>query len=257
LKRTVVLVVIFLLFVNCAQSFKQKKNYLDSSITVPEICRQIEQNYWKLKSFKGRAHLTIESPTMGATAISYITYKSPDSLLIRVISGFGTGVATLLIAHNSFLVHSVMENKVYYGQVDSLNLSQIIDIDVKVKDLIAIFSGSVLISETENAKLTFDNGFYLVTTKNNEYTYKYWIDPKRFVVVQSQLCDNNDETIASQLFLSFHKERGVLLPSINKLDYAKKNQRMTLRYTERQINKKLKRSDFFVKIPETAEKIKL
>jgi len=256
LKRVLFFFVAILLLFNCSQILRKKPLTTDR-ITIQEICNRIDQNFQKLETLKGRAHLSVEMPGMGFTAISHIALKTPDSLAINVKAGFGMGVGSIFVSKDQFMVYSSMENRVYLGNVESFDMSQFFQINVKFQDLIELISGILLIDDLQNTALSIDENKFLITNKTELGTAKYWIDPDKFVVTDFQYYNNEDEVIVKQEFRSFQKEKGVFLPKIIKINRPKTAERITLMYTSRQTNKKLAAEEFLIKMPENTQQINL
>lgn len=256
MKRLAVLIVAVFLFFNCAQ-FLQKKPLSTESITFQEIRNRIKQNYGKLQSIKGRAHLSVEMPGMGFTVVSQIALKTPDSLLFNVKAGFGMGVGAVFVARDSFTIFSSMENKVYTGDINSFDLSQFFQLHIQFQDLIGLISGIPIILESNDASLSVNENKYLITVKNNRGIKKYWVDPEKFVITDLYLYNAKNELIVEQEFRGFQKERGVILPKTIKVTRPQSSERITLHYSARKTNGKLNRDDFVFKIPENAQKVNL
>lgn len=256
MKRLLIPLLTVLLFSNCARIL-QKKPLSTEDITVQEIRNRVEQNFWKLSSIKGSAHLSVEMPGMGFTALSNIVLKMPDSLFMNVKAGFGMGVGSIFVDKNRFAVYSSMENKVYYGDINSFDLNQFFQVNVKFNELFALISGTPIIDETEHSSLSIDESKYLITIKTDQGIKKYWIDPKKFVVTNIHLYDDKEELIVKHEFQKFYKERGVYLPKIIRVNRPKGNERVTLMYTDRKTNSGIKPKDFSIKIPDNTQIINL
>ena len=111
MKRLVIIIISGLLLFSCARILHKKPLTIEN-MTVQDIRSRVEQNYGKLATIKGSAHLSMEMPGMGFTAISNIVLKMPDSLFISIKAGFGMGVGSILVDKDRFIVYSSMENRV-------------------------------------------------------------------------------------------------------------------------------------------------
>ena len=256
LKRLFMLLISVLLLVNCSRVL-HKKPLSTEDITVREIRRQVKQNYLKLTAIKGRAHLTMEMPGMGVNAVSNIALKMPDLLTIEVKAGFGMGIGSVSVIKDSFTVYSAMENRVYSGNINSFDLSQFFQVKLDFGELIGLISGVPLIEESKHAILSINDNKYLISIKNDQLIKMYWVDPKKNVVSDFHLYDNNKKLIVKQEFRQFHKERGVYLPKIIKVHRPQRKERVTLMYTNRKTNGKIETKDFSLNIPKNTKKINL
>lgn len=256
MKRLFIVIIPVVLLLNCAQILR-KRPLSTENITAYDICGRVEKNYLKLSTIKGRAHLSMEMPGMGFTVVSQITLKMPDSLSIKVKAGFGMGVGSIFVDGDRFTIYSAMQNLVYYGDVDSFDLKQFLQVNIKFQDLIGLISGTPLIERTAHSQLSIDKNKYLVTIKTENQIKKYWVAPKRFVVTDFCLYNNKHELIIKQEFRQFHKERGVVLPKIIRINRPQGKERVTLMYTDRKTNGKVKPGDFSLKIPNNTQRIDL
>lgn len=256
LKRIFLVVLPVLLLMNCAQLLR-KRPLSTENISVYDVKGRVKQNYLKLFTIKGRAHLSMEMPGMGFTAASNIILKMPDSLSIKVRAGLGLGIGSIFIDGKQFTIYSVMENRVYYGDIESFNLNQFLQINIKFQELFGLISGIPLIEESDHSILSIDGNKYLVTIKTDSLIKKYWVDPRRFVVTDLHLYNKKNELVIKQEFRQFYKEKGVVLPKIIKINRLKGKERVTLMYTNRKTNEKLKPEDFSIKIPDNTHRIDL
>jgi outer membrane lipoprotein-sorting protein len=101
-----------------------------------------------------------------------------------------------------------------------------------------------------------DDNKYLITLASDTFVRKYWVDPKKFVVTDFHLY-NGDSLFVKQEFRKFSKERGVMLPKIIRINNPGGHQRVTVFYTDRKTNSRLKSKDFYIKIPKQVKVINL
>lgn len=248
---------IFLFFLSSCSRITQQKPFSGEQISIMEIRNRVQQNSWKLSSMKGQAHVTIETPQMGFTAVSDIILKQPDSLLVHVKAGFGMGVGTIFFHKNQFIVYSSMENRAYLGDINAFRLRQFFPIHFHVSDIIEVVTGIPVLKTSDSCSLVIDNGKYLVTTENESYKKECWIDPKKYVITDLRLYDTQTELIITQEFRQFQKEKGVYLPKLIRIRNEKVNSRFTLFYTDRKTNSKINTKDFILNIPEKTKRINL
>jgi len=255
LKRVYLVLLLIVLVGNCSSVIRKKPLSIDR-LSLHEIRSRVEQNYGKLKSIQGKAHLTVETPQMGFNAISYIAYQHPDSLNINVKAGFGMGVGSIFVDKDSFTVYSAFENKVYRGDIHRFQPRQFMQFDIDAENLIDLITGIPVIPNDNNSAINVDKNKYVITVQDEQFSKKFWIDPKKYVVTDFHLYQN-DELMIAQEFRQFSKEQGVFLPKVIRVSHPQGQERVTLFYTDRKTNKKIKQQEFLIKIPQNSKVINL
>jgi outer membrane lipoprotein-sorting protein len=245
-----------LLFSGCAGILKRPVLSTDQ-ISIPQIRHRIEQNYLKFQTLKAKARISIESPQMSFTANATVFLKKPDTLKIQISAGFGLGFGAVFVDSKQFLLYNSFENVVYSGCPDSIELPAFLPVDVKLDDLLQFFSGLQLLKTFKHEVLAIDQNKFLVTGSDEIGALKFWIDPKKFVMTQNLIIDSTNKTILQLDYQKFYKHQGVQLPKTIRLYQPERKTRVTIFFVDLDINAQFKETDFFIKIPENAERVAL
>lgn len=256
LKKRFIHLLLPLIIISCSKAL-QMKPLSTENITIRQIREKVNQNFIKLSTIKGKARIIAEMPGMGFTALSQMVLKMPDQLKIEIKAGFGMGVGSIRLDSDKFIVYSAMENRVYYGNRDSSNISRFFQINLDFKELLDILTGSPLFSDADNTELTIDDDKYLIIVPAEDHVKKYWIDPKKYVITDFHIYDKNDALTLKHELRTFRKSHDIYLPKLIRVTHPQGNERVTIMFEERKINEKLDNDDFFIKIPESAERVKL
>ena len=206
---------------------------------------------------KAKAKVQIESPMGGFIFNSDVNIKKPDSLIVNLKLGFGIRVGSLFIDKKRFLLYNSYENILYYGKPENVNLSQLLQADLKIDDIVQAFSGIHLIKLFANDSLSIDKNKYLITSSNKNNTLKFWVDPKKYVVTESQLLDAEGKIIVKYEYKQFLKKNKIYLPKVIRIYQPGQQTRLTIFYSAQNPNYKMENKDFSFKIPEKVKKIKL
>ncbi len=255
--RLIIIAIISILLISGCASIFRKAPLSADQISIAEIRHRVEQNYLKFHSMKAKARISVESPQMSFMANSTINIKKPDSLKIKLHAGFGLGIGSLFIDKNQFLLYNSFENTVYSGCPDSLNLQNFFPVDINMEDFLQIFSGIQLLKSFEKELLTIDKNQFLVIGSNNNEAMKFWIDPRKFVVTEYQLIENNNNILIQFEYKKFIKIRGIRLPKIIRVFQPDRKTRLTLVFTNSDVNARMKEKDFLIKMPENVDKVNL
>jgi len=249
-------VVSFALLTGCAGLLQKKPLSLDH-ITVAEIKHRVEQNSRKYHSMKARADISVESPRMNFSASSSIIIKKPDSIFIKIKAPFGIGVAAIFMDRNQFLMYNSFENSAYRGDTGKIPLKQFLPVDLKLAGIIQAFAGIHLIDCRDADSLAIDRNKYLIIASRRGQLRKYWVDPKRFVVTKFELQNATRKPLLRFEYKQFEKNKQVILPKFIQIYQPTRKTRLTILYTSRKPNCKLKAKDFVLKIPAQTRWIEL
>lgn len=238
--------------VNCAY-FKPKPDLSNSNISINTICQRVENNFKNLYTLRGRGKLISNSQEMSFTASANISLKMPDRLLLKLSSGFGMTVASLLIDKSTFTLFNSTENLVYYGDLDSVNMNQYFSLKLDFSNLTNLLSGMTTLRRSDRSSLLIDDNKYLIHVVEDQLQFKYWVDPEKFVVTDHHIFDSSGEKLAEYSFKYFKKVNKVHVPTLIKVTDFTARQQLTLLYEDFEINKTLSDSDFFIKLPENVK----
>jgi len=258
LKRiSATIIITILIFISGCAGLIQKKPLTLDGITIAQIRHRIEQNNLEYHSMRANAEISVESPQVNFVANSHIIVKKPDSVLIKIKAPFGIGFGSVFIDRNQFIVYNSFENSVYIGDPNKPAIRQFLPVDLKLDNLIQIFSGIHLLDRYEQDSLAIERNKYLIIETKNNQKKKYWVDPKRFVVTEFQLLDDKSEPVIILEYKQFETKNKVVLPKLIQITQPDRKTRLTILYTNRKPNCHLNEKDFIIKIPEQAERIEL
>jgi len=255
--RLIIISIISVLLISGCAGILRKTPISAEHTSVAEIRHRIEQNYLKFRSLKAKARLSLESPQMNFMANASINLKKPDSIKIQLSAGFGLGLGSLFLNNKEFQLYNSFEKKLYLGCPDSINFQNFLPVDIKMEDFIQVFSGIQLLKSFKKELLTVDKNQYLVIGSHISGTMKFWIDPKKFVVTEYQLIDNNNNILIQFEYKKFLKKKGIQLPKTIRIFQPDKKTRLTFVFSNSGVNSHMEEKDFKIKIPENVELIKL
>ena len=256
MRRLTILMIMLFSIAGCGRVL-QKEPLSTENITISQIRERVKENYSRLNSIRTKARIIAEMPGLGFTAMSEAVLKMPDQLKVEIRAGFGMGVGSIRLEGQNFIVYSAMENRAYYGNIDSTDISRFFQINLGFRELLNLLSGSPYFSDNQNTKLTIDDNKYLIHINSEDRIKKYWIDPEKFVITDFQLYAGPDSLIFSQELRNYRKSRGIYLPKLIRVTHPQGHERLTVMFEERSINQKIDANEFYIKIPENAEKVKL
>ncbi len=252
----IVAIVSIALLSGCAGIFRKAPISADQT-TIAELRHRVEQNYLKFRSLKANAVLSVESPQMSFMANSTIHLKKPDSLKIKLTAGFGLGIGSVFLDNKQFQLYNSFANTLYSGCPDSMNIQDFFPVDIKMEDFLQVFSGLQLLKSLEKELLTVDKKQFLVIGSFDYGAMKFWIDPKKFVVTEYQVIDSNNNILIQFEYKRFSKIKNVRLPKTIRIYQPERKTRLTLVFSNANVNSRMKKNDFLIKVPDNVEKIQL
>ncbi|MBN1997366.1 DUF4292 domain-containing protein [candidate division KSB1 bacterium] len=208
----------------------------------------------RLRSLMGWGKITIQNQQTAYYADAYVVFKKPDSLLLKIEAALGIDIGTIMVDSDSFHLYSPHQNTYYRGSTDSLAQSGLMNFDVTFDKLTHMLTGlytgedfdsGVLYSAEK--KIVFESSF------ENLY-FKYWIDPFWGAITRAEIRDSTNTPLLTQEFDRFINLSGVRIPRTIQLYWHKENQSFSMFYTNLLVNKKTRRRDFIVRIPNNAQK---
>ena len=208
-----------------------------------------------LKSFEGKARVIIELPGKGYNGFSNVYLNLPDSIFVKTEAILGIDIGALFLDHKTFGAYAPRDNVLYYGEVTKLNLRDFLQVELETEELYEVFTGSVQVILDSTSTLSLDDGKFLISTTSDSTTFKYWIDPKRFVVTESHLVDNEGTILLTKKFERFQKKGKLQLPKIIRLTRPEARERITVYYTKQTVNQAIPAEQFRLKVPKNARKV--
>ena len=252
----IIVIVSVALLSGCASIFRKAPLSADQT-SIAEIRHRVEQNYLKFHSLKAKARISVESPQMSFMANSTINLKKPDSVKIKLTAGFGLGIGSVFLDNKQFLLYNSFENTVYSGCPDSINFQDFFPVDIKMEDFLQVFSGIQLLKSFEKEFLTIDKNQFLIIGSLINGAMRFWVDPKKFVVTNYQLIDSDNNVLIQFEYKKFFKKKGVRMPKTIRIFQPKRKTRLTLVFSNSDVNVRMKEKDFNIKMPYNVEMINL
>lgn len=225
------------------------------NVTSAQIRAKVLRNFSELKNLEGRARVIIELPGEGYSGSSKIYINFPDSVFVKTEAILGIDVGALFLDSRYFAAYAPRENILYYGEVETLDLREFLQIEIETDELVEVFAGLTQVTDDSTATLTFEDGEYLISQQLGDKTLKCWVDPKDYVVTKSHLFNAAGELILSKEYRRFRKNKGVVLPQIIKITRPLARERLTVYYTSQKINKSISPEKFRLKTSQNAKKV--
>ena len=240
------------LFLNCASTSKIPNL---SNFTPEDLQLRAARNLQNLHSFEGKARVIIELPGKSYNGFSNIFMKLPDSVYVKTEAILGIDIGGLFLDQHFFAAYAPRDNILYYGEAESLDLRDFLEIEIDTDELFEVFTGLNQIVVNETSKLIFAGGKFVVTTQLDQQSLIYEVDPDKYIVTKSQLVDAEGKTILLKEYRRLRKTKGLVLPQIIKLTRPQARERITVYYTNQKINKKIAAEKFKIKPAKNAKKV--
>jgi len=226
-----------------------------SNVTPDLIQFKVARNFQRIASFEGQAKVIIELPGQGYKGSSKILINKPDSIFIKTEAILGIDIGAMFLDADYFAAFAPRDNILYYGETDILDLKDFLQVEIQKDELVETFTGLTQISPNDSLDLELEDGQFVLTKETLNGKTLYWVDPEKYVVTQSRLIDPAGNVILLKEFSRFSKIKGVYLPRIIKITRPIARERLTVYYTDREVNKKISSSEFKVKVSKNAQRV--
>ncbi|MDZ7264928.1 MAG: DUF4292 domain-containing protein [candidate division KSB1 bacterium] len=257
MKRIIhILIPVLVLTGNCARIF-HKRPAETATISIDEIRYRLARTDLKWHTIRGNAQISVESPKINFSAIANIAIKKPDSILVKIKGPFNLGTAALFLDHNQFLFYNSFENSVYSGSPENLPWGRFMPIEIKTDRLLQALSGMPRLDYFDRDSVGFEHGQYTILGFQKNQRIKYWIDAKKFVVTKLDVLDQQSQPVIIIYFKQFETRNEVTMPKMIQMLQPQRKTRITILYENRKSNIPLSANDFFIRVPDQAEWIKL
>lgn len=241
-------------FTHCGAFLKSKTPDI-SKVTPEYLQAKVIQNLQKLKTFEGRARVIIELPGAGYNGFSEVFVNMPDSVLVRTEAILGIDVGLLFMDHRYFGAYAPKENTLYYGEIEILDLRDFLQVELDTEQLFEVFTGLTNLEVDSSSRVSFTDGKFLITNRQEREVVKYWIEPEKFIVTKYELVNNHGKTVLIQEFTRLRKKEGLVVPQTIRLTRPLARERVTVYYTKQKINQSIPSRKFRLKIPKNAKQI--
>ena len=220
-----------------------------------EIIRRVEMNNNDLVTLRARGIISIESKEFVGTGTIAVSLKRPDSILLKIEGPFGIDIGRMLLTKDRFIYYDSYSNRVIIGATTNRNIRLLLRVDLGFADVMDFLSGTTSLGRqtVPPESISFDEDQLLLFFNHGSSTARYWVDPKKFVVVRYELSGNRKEPILETRYRRFTRFGKILLPRSISIQAHRQNQGLALHYDEIEINEP--GLDFSLKLPEKAERI--
>lgn len=229
---------------------------LDLSTLTPTVVQErVARNFEKLATFEGRARVIIEMPGSGNQGFSEVFVRLPDSLFVKTEAILGIDIGALFIDQRYFGAYAPRDNILYYGETELLDLKDFLEIELSTEELYQALTGLTLMHVDSTTTVTLERDDLLLVTRTDSSEWRYWVDPKAFVVTRSELRNAAGRPVLVKEFRRFRRRRGVTLPQIIKMTRPLARERITVYYTKQKVNHKIKPERFRLKVAKNARRV--
>ncbi len=228
-----------------------------SHVNLAQLQQDIDRNVSKLKTLKGRARISFESPSAGYSGYTRVAVRPPDSALVKVEALFGLDVGSLFTDGRSFAVYIPSEKRVYRGSVDRLCYLDPLAMAVDGRMLILALTGLWPLPQQGANIKGLDGDAVLIEHREVESLYRYWVEPKRGAVTRVEYEDARLGLFYRLTFSRFVKTSGMMLPQMVTIERPGAGERLTLFYVERAVNVDPRTLDIRQRLPSNVEEVLL
>ena len=107
-----------------------------------ELATQVRDAQAKVKSVRGSARVSIESPGVSGSFQELVAAERPDRVRLETVDFFGNPAALLVAGGGRFAFLDARANVFYRGEATPENVSRLLPVVIPVEELVTILCGS-------------------------------------------------------------------------------------------------------------------
>jgi hypothetical protein len=217
-----------------------------------ELIRKNNDNGRAIACVKAATTLDLESPKSANQFSAQLAIKFPDSVYIKIEGILGIAGLKASLNKETFVVYNIIDKYVVRGQTSANAIRKTFDYDISFAEMVELLAGLVRLRESELAELvdfSADDSYYVLTFQNDKGTRKVWIDPYANCAVSKILYYADNQLILQKDFTRFENISGTYMPRYVRVIRSKENDRLSLYFNSRTINKNFNSSLFTIKYP--------
>ncbi|HOT95939.1 MAG TPA: DUF4292 domain-containing protein [bacterium] len=254
--RVGILLAAILLCSGCA-ALRQPMLFPADSEALDLVLRTLENNYARIDHFEGEGRLSVAIPGRSVSLMAHLLIDRPDTLYVRLEALFGLDVGWLFCNRQHYRFYIPMENLYGAGPVDSLLSGSAFRLVPDYDELLSTLCGLERARGLTGLEINRVESRLILTGAGPLGRHTYWIDPKRGVVLQGQVCDSSGQVLLRQKYDHFKRINGVHIPQAIRVERPAARETLALRYEAVRINKKYSTKEIKTRIPASARKVRL
>ncbi len=253
MKRIVLLILLALLF-GCAVQKKVTPNL--NKVSYKELLRLNEMRMAQIQSLKAKAKITVDAPEFSGNFSADIYLSGNDSLLLSITGPLGLPMGKVFIAPKRFIFYNQVMNQFMTGtlkQFESLNLFQF---PFHVSEIGDVFLAKNRFDILKKNSYEIRDGMYFLDAEDGRFRYRIWFDPALLVIRKIEYYQG-DQLLFYKSYDQFEKFSGIYFPKAINFVRPDKRQGLSLYFEELELNHKIDRKYFNIKISDSAKQINL
>ena len=224
------------LLIGCAGTTASRmgSSRIEPFLTILESWPNIYQdNFGKIKTFSGKANLTIESMQYNGNVGVTISYTSPDKMAVKEEGPLGIDIARIYLGQNRFIIYDQHNNFFTSGDIDDPYLNRFMQTNFTLKDIRASALGFAIGADLP-ATLEDDlHGLFL--TPPDEIQYRYLVNPKTGLLETAEAV-REGRVFMRQTFQNYRIVNEVYFPTVVQMTMLEQRERVTIYYESVDIN---------------------
>ncbi len=226
--------------------------------TVSQVREVLYRNARNLQSFYGQGQVSIESPRQTFTGAITTQMLPPDSVHVKLEAMLGIDVGILFADQQDFILYSPLDKLCYVGSSrDSLRLQSFIGFNMEFQQLLQALSGTAVIPDLNDAKLSATETELIVTGWKEAFTYEFLIDPTLGVVTRVKITDIWDRVVRVEEYKRHQIINKIRVPQLIRISRPEQLESLTVFYKNIMINHDLEPKSFYIKLPDDILKLEL
>lgn len=217
--------------------------FLEALEVWPDVYRQ---NFEKIRSFTGKARLSVESEQFSGNVSMETNWINPERLFLKVEGPLGLDVGQIFVGANRFIWYNQYENHFISGSVNDPYLNRFMRTNITFADMkynVLGYAGNW------EEPLQLRNGMHGVFfTQIEDIEYQYLVNP------ETGLLENYEARREGRPFMRYDFKNyrvidGIYVPMIIQITMIDQKERITIFYTDIVLNQPVDLQKLTIQIP--------
>ena len=219
-----------------------------------QVAAALEHNFARIDHFQGQGRLSVSFPGRSVSVTTRLIIDRPDTLFVRLEALFGLDIGWFFSDRHHYRFYIPMENLYGDGSVDSVQRTHLFKLAPDYDQLLSTLCGLEQAKGLTGVQLVRKEDRLILSGQGPLGEHTYWIDARRGVVLQGQVCDSSGQVLLRQKFDRFKRIGGVQLPQSIRVERPGEKQALVLHYDEIRVNRNYSPREIKTRIPASARK---
>lgn len=213
-------------------------------------------NFEQIRSFSGKARLSIESEQFNGNVSLKTNWVQPNKLYLQAEGPLGLDVGKIFIGENRFVVYNQYNNHFTSGSIRDPYLNRFMQTNITLSELRNTVLGYSLEPDSPKLLSNRTHGIFTARSIEDDIDYRYVVNPASGLL---EVCELSRESrvFLRQEFRNYRNVDGIYMPMIIRITLPDQKERISIFYESVELNKELDLSEHTIEISSKVQQLNL